>query len=97
MVTHHTPSSHTALPPSNAPASGNSNKKSGPNNYDSSLPLESLPRGFSQNFVLVDDPAKRGDGGVVVSVEAGAGPKGGGGETLTGRYFVLADEFRFIG
>lgn len=111
VVTHHTPSSHTALPPSNGPSSGSGptggkGKSSSAAGLDPSLPLESLPRAFGQNFVLANDPEGRGEGGVVVSMETGAaagkGPANGAGKpglqpTLEGRFFVVADQFRFVG
>ncbi|PWN27924.1 NTF2-like protein [Jaminaea rosea] len=122
VVTHHTPNSASALPPSNAPESSSTRTKGG--RYDSSLPLDSLPRAFSQNFVLVNDPEGKGDGGVVVSWDSsnsvaanggpgsgsGGGKKSGGGgggssadvlraaaPTITGRFFVQADQLRFVG
>ncbi|CAO1632877.1 unnamed protein product [Parajaminaea phylloscopi] len=72
VVTSHTPDSASALPPSNAPQSSSRPRKGNGQGVDPSLPLESLPRAFSQNFVLVNDPEGKGDGGVLVSWDASA-------------------------
>lgn len=83
---------------------------------DTSLPLDSLPRAFSQNFILVNDPEGKGEGGVMVSWDgtasiaaASAGKRGQeaskngasapveGSLVINGRFFVQADQLRFVG
>ncbi|CAO1630118.1 unnamed protein product [Jaminaea pallidilutea] len=113
VVTHHTPTSASALPPSNAPQSRNRSGNQAA--QDPSLPLDALPRAFSQSFVLVHDPEGKGQGGVLVSWDANtsmtlssSNNKGGRSNgqsqaqsqqapTIHGRYFVQADQMRFVG
>ncbi|KAJ9475572.1 Nuclear transport factor [Pseudozyma hubeiensis] len=106
-VSHHTPESSSALNPSttsssSAPKSATSsthgaNRNRG--NFDPDAPITSHPRAFSQNFVLVDIAAvggavgAAGDGGVACSSATGKDAS----VTLSGRYFVQADSFRFVG
>lgn len=105
-VSHHTPESSSALNPSStssssaAPKSATSsthgaNRNRG--NFDPDAPITSHPRAFSQNFVLVDIAAvggtASGDGGVACSSATGKDAS----VTLSGRYFVQADSFRFVG
>ncbi|CAO1630120.1 unnamed protein product [Sympodiomycopsis kandeliae] len=99
IVTHHTSKSYTTLPPDSAP---NSKRKSTTIGSDPSLPLDSLPRSFSQNFVLVDQKAETQEGGIVIASEDQSSNNKNGKEQqqqqgITGRYFVLADNFRFVG
>lgn len=89
VVAHHTPGSLSALPPSNAPVS--STKKRGGNpadGSDPSVPMSSLGQAFSQNFVLVHQEHR--DSGIASSHTQD-------GQTMTGRFFVQADTFRFVG
>lgn len=94
-VSHHTPESSSALNPSTstAPKSATSSTH-GANrnrtNFDPDAPISSHPRAFSQNFVLVPTDA---EGGVACSSNVGKE----GSVTLTGKYVVQADSFRFVG
>lgn len=122
-VTHHTSTSYTSLPASDAPSSSSATGGSSSNNnnkrkfnsstsFDPSLPIDALPRAFSQSFVLVDQKNDTDQGGIVVSSEAADGQNGNSSknpkakasssstktaEPFTARYFVLADNFRFTG
>ncbi|PWN87838.1 hypothetical protein FA10DRAFT_269122 [Acaromyces ingoldii] len=89
VVAHHTPSSLSAMPPSNAPASSTSSSRRGvpAEGSDPSVPIDSLPRAFSQNFVLVNNP--QGEGGVNCSA--------GDEKPIVGKYFIQADTLRFVG
>ena len=98
-VSHHTPESQSALSASsssNAPKSATSsthgaNRNRG--NFDPDAPITSHPRAFSQNFVLVVAPPESGEGGVAVSNATGKD----GVTTLSAKYAVMADSFRFVG
>lgn len=103
VVTHHAPGSVTTLPETNAPRSvqGKRNKRAASDYGDA--PIESLPRAFSQNFVLVPGQS---DGGVNVSVplapanynnSASSFPPPPPQILLAGQLFVRADSFRFVG
>lgn len=77
---------------SNAPnSSSNSGKSRGhpSDGGDSSIPVDSLARAFSQNFVLVPQ-ASQETGGINVSATLE-------GKVISGRFFVQADAFRFTG
>jgi hypothetical protein len=82
------------MPQSNAPKSTGKRaaSTSGPTDgSDSSVPLESLARAFSQNFVLVSQTQEQqASGGVSASFTQD-------GKTIAGRFFVQADTFRFVG
>ncbi|KDN38701.1 NTF2-like protein [Tilletiaria anomala UBC 951] len=99
VVTHHTPDSISAQPVSNAPKAATSTGKgkgkargggSAPQNWVDA-PIDSLPRAFSQSFVLVNLPQE--DGGVNCS----GGDNKGGMQPLVGKFFVQADNVRFVG
>lgn len=91
IVAHHTPGSLSAMPPSNAPTSTTNNRR-GTNAGDGSdpdVPIESLPRAYTQNFILVHQGDK--EGGVnCSSTQDNTRP-------IVGRFFVQADTFRFVG
>mgnify|MGYP000409739496 CR=1 FL=1 len=99
VVTHHTPDSISAQPQTNAPksVSATNNKGKGkarggapPTNFVDA-PIESLPRAFSQNFILVNLP--QADGGV--NCQGGEDKEGM--QPLLGKFLVQADNFRFVG
>ncbi|KIS66504.1 uncharacterized protein UMAG_10758 [Mycosarcoma maydis] len=101
-VSHHTPESSSALNPSTstAPKSATSsthgaNRNRG--NFDPDAPLTSHPRAFSQNFVLVNAATAGaggiGEGGVAFSSATGKDAS----ITLSAKYVVQADSFRFVG
>ncbi|KAJ1019328.1 related to ntf2-related export protein 1 [Ustilago bromivora] len=98
-VSHHTPESSSALAPttSTAPKSATAsthgaNRNRG--NFDPDAPITSHPRAFSQNFVLVDAAqVGAGEGGVACASTTGKD----GSITLSGKFFVQADNFRFVG
>lgn len=98
-VSHHIPESSSALAPttSTAPKSATAsthgaNRNRG--NFDPDAPITSHPRAFSQNFVLVDAAqVGAGEGGVACASTTGKD----GGITLSGKFFVQADNFRFVG
>ncbi len=98
VVTHHTPDSITAQPQSNAPKAsappkGKGKGRSGgaPINFVDA-PIDSLPRQFSQNMILVNLP--EADGGVNAR---GGDDKQPHLPPLAGKFFVQADNFRFVG
>lgn len=108
-VSHHTPESSSALNPtttstSSAPKSATSsthgaNRNRG--NFDPDAPISSHPRAFCQNFVLVDAAnatggqvgQQVGEGGVAVSNATGKDAS----VVLSGKFYVQADSFRFVG
>lgn len=109
VVTHHTPGSITTLGDTGAPKSALGNKKRRANEL-SHLPLDSLPRAFSQNFVLVPQPNTPGGVNVNVSLTPATIPEtqptvpGENGLpappptlVLAAQVFVQADSFRFVG
>ncbi|EST08303.1 Nuclear pore RNA shuttling protein Mtr2 [Kalmanozyma brasiliensis GHG001] len=93
-VSHHTPESSSALHPSTSAPKSATSSTHGVNrnrtNFDPDAPITSHPRAFSQNFVLVNTD---GEGGVACSSNVGKE----GSVTLTGKYVVQADSFRFVG
>lgn len=90
IVAHHTPGSLSAMPHSNAPNS-TTNKRGGnaADGSDASVSIDSLPRAFSQNFILVHQGDKEGG----VNCSSGADDK----RPIVGRFFVQADTLRFVG
>ncbi|EPQ27230.1 uncharacterized protein PFL1_05153 [Pseudozyma flocculosa PF-1] len=108
LVSHHTPESRSAQPPSNAPksssAAGGSSASAKKGGFDPDAPISSHPRCFSQSFLLVPSQAVLAaqgaaagqtiDGGVSASSTSG---KDGTGVTIADKYFVQADTFRFVG
>lgn len=92
-VAHHTPQSLSSKPPSNAPrsaANARGGKPRAADGFDPDAPIDSHPRVFSQNFVLV--PAPQAEGGVHC-----AGGENKDGQALSAKFFVQADTFRFVG
>jgi hypothetical protein len=93
VVAHHTPDALSALPASNAPnsASSSTNKRGGnaADGSDPSVPVDSLPRFFTQNFILVNRADKEGG----VNCSSGTDDS----HPIVGRFFVQADTLRFVG
>ncbi|ETS65173.1 hypothetical protein PaG_00238 [Moesziomyces aphidis] len=99
-VSHHTPESASALattaPKSATASTHGANRNRG--NFDPDAPVASHPRAFSHNFVLVDatniaQVVQTGEGGVAVSMTTGKDAQ----ITLSAKYYVQADSFRFVG
>jgi NTF2-related export protein 1/2 len=82
IVTHHTPGSSSVVSGASAPSSNA--PRSAKEAHAEQVPYEALPRAFSQSFVLISDLQR--DGGIA-AVEA----------DMHARYFVQADQFRFVG